>query len=188
MRTAFVLAVAFATAVSVSACRKPATSGATNATATGAASSSDASAATAPSGGGGALANSDMPHRKPGLWKMHMVNSAMPRPVDYAECVGPETDKVDWTGRAADHHCNPNFSRGLDGSIHGTATCSMGRGMSMAMEVRVAGDFGNHYTVHIDNTMSGAPLAQLNGKHSMDIDAVWSGPCTPGSHGMQAGQ
>ncbi len=188
MRTAFVLAVAFATAVSVCACRKPATSGASNATATGAASSSDVAAPTAASGGGGALAASDMPHRREGLWKMHMVNSTMTRPVDYAECVGPNTDKADWVGRSNEHHCNPNFSRGLDGSIHGTATCSMQRGMSMAMEVRISGDYSNHYTVHIDDTMSGAPLAQLNGKHSMDIDAVWSGPCAPGSHGMQAGQ
>ena len=51
----------------------------------------------------------------------------------------------------------------------------------MAMDVRASGDYDSHYAVHIDNTTSGAPLAQLNGKHSMDIDSVWSGPCTPGA-------
>jgi Protein of unknown function (DUF3617) len=181
MRTALVMTAALAAMACLSACQKPAANSAAANSATGGSTST----ASASSGSTGNLSPGDMPHAKPGMWKMTMTNSMMPKPIEYSHCVTPEeASKTDWTGKGHDSHCStPNLSRGLDGSIHGSATCNMDHGVQMAMDMKVSGDYNSHYTVHMDQTVSGAPMAQLNGKHTMDIDATYMGDCKAGDKG-----
>lgn len=182
MRTAFVLTAAAAAALSLSACQKPAANNA----AANTASAAGATPAAAPAGVGETPITMDqMPHRKAGLWKIHTTISDIGRGMDDTQCVGSDTDKIDWSDKKqmGNHNCNPTFGRSLDGSYHGTATCTIEGSVKMAMDIRAAGDFDSHYHVHVENTVSGAPIAQLNGKHVSDMDAVYAGPCTPSTHG-----
>ncbi|HEY3812539.1 MAG TPA: DUF3617 family protein [Caulobacteraceae bacterium] len=179
MRTALVLTAAALAALSLAACqKKPAAGNAASNTAAGGASTTAAAPSAAPSGGNASLTAADLPRAKPGLWKVKFTNSMLPRPIEYSNCVKAEDTKIDWSGKGGARHCEPsNLSRGLDGSIHGSATCAI-EGAQVAMEMRASGDYQSHYAVHIDQTVTGAPMAQFNGKHTMDIDAVYAGPCT----------
>ncbi|HWE46698.1 MAG TPA: DUF3617 family protein [Caulobacteraceae bacterium] len=181
MRTALVVTAAIAATVSLAACQKPAANtAASNATAVGGAATSAASTAT----GGESMNPADLPRAKPGLWKMKMTNSMMPRPIEFENCITPEDNKVDWSGQQKKNNCTaPDIARGFDGSIHGSATCTMDRGMTMAMQFRMSGDYQSHYNMHMDEDVSGAPMAQLNGKHTMDVEATYAGACMPGQHG-----
>ena len=179
MRIAFVATAALAAAVCLSACHKKTDAAAGNAAAGGDASAASASSSSGPAGD---LTAANMPHRKLGLWKIHMSGTGFPT-MDTSQCVGPNTDK-DMSAfaakGAANRDCTSHYSRGLDGTISGETTCAT-HGISTTMKTTITGDFGSHYHMHMESTTTGGPATgPMSGTRVMDGDVTWSGPCTPG--------
>ena len=70
-----------------------------------------------------------------------------------------------------------DISRNLDGSYSITSVCDAGPGGKITSQGTLTGDFTSKYHVHSDVDEEGAMMADMNGHHTSDVDAVWSGPC-----------
>jgi hypothetical protein len=177
MRIMVMAGLAGLAAVSLAACNKAGS-------ASGGASSASAGAAPAASG---PLTPDHIPHRKPGLWKQTMaMDGQPPGPGGMQICVDDASEAR--TSVAAQHipgaHCTPpQFSRNLDGSVSFTDSCDMGANGKEQSTGVLKGDFSSGYTVTVNYTMSGTPIASMNGAHTMVMTGVWTGPCAPGQVG-----
>lgn len=76
-----------------------------------------------------------------------------------------------------------NVSRNPDGSWTIDSTCTMGHGLTTTNHVVVTGDFNSKFRAVVDSTMSGSPIAAVNGTHQSVIASTWLGPCKPGQKG-----
>jgi hypothetical protein len=174
MPRALVLTAACA-ALALCACQKK------DANAPASAASGTAAPAAAPT----PVAAGDMPHARPGLWKMAETMDGG-RHVDVQMCIDEKSaaDMAALAGNAAkDNKCHHAVSRGADGSINISGACDMGQYGKSTTNGVMRGDFNSHYTVHMDNTMSGSQIPAMNRAHTVDIDAQWTGPCAPGQKG-----
>jgi len=175
MRILIATALAGVALVSLAACNKPAGGNSTAAATAGGA---------APAAG--PLSVDQMPHRKPGLWKQTMVMDGAPSVGAIQLCVdeASETKMNIASQNVAGAKCDkPQFTRALDGSIAFSNSCDMGADGKMQTSGTIKGDFNSGYVATIATTTSGAPIAQMNGAHTMVINATWTGPCAPGQTG-----
>lgn len=166
-------------ALSLAACNKAGSAGG------GAASS--AAAGAGPAAPPGPLTPDQIPHRKPGLWKLTMsMDGAQPGPGGMQVCVDAASEARE--SFAAQHMPNarcdtPQFTRNLDGSLSFTGGCNMGPNGKVQSTGVVTGDFNSSYTSTIKSVTSGGPMADMNGNHTMVVTATWTGPCAPGQVG-----
>jgi len=161
--------------ISLAACNKPA---AGNSSATAAASSAAPAA--------GPMTADQMPQRKAGLWKQTMSMDGGPTNGAIQLCVDAASEaKMNITAQnIAGAKCDkPQFTRALDGSIAFSNSCDMGSNGKMQTSGTIKGDFNSSYVATIATTTSGSPMAQMNGAHTMVINATWTGPCAPGQTG-----
>lgn len=174
MRSTIVILAAGAAALALAGCQKKDAAGASQAS---------AAASAAPATGASPLAS--LPHRKAGLWQMHQSVSGIDRVMTSEICIDDATEaKMSmWSAGASQNCSTQNVSRGLDGSIKIASTCKMGSGGTISTVATVSGDYSSHYRVHADSTTTGAAVPQMNGQHTMIIDAQWTGPCPPGQVG-----
>jgi hypothetical protein len=180
MRTVLVLSVA-AAALALCACQKhQGGNAAANTTA-----STDAAAGPQAQATSGPMNVNDMPRRRAGLWKVSTTMDGK-HAFEDSQCVGPDTDahnNASFAGKMGEHGCTPTFSRGIDGAIHFSGSCDMGKIGHMTSNGVVKGDFNSRYNVHVETAITGSPIAAANTSHVMEMEAVWSGPCTPGEGG-----
>jgi len=174
MRILIATGLAGVALISLAACNKPAAGNSTAAAAGGAAPAA------------GPLSVDQVPQRKPGLWKQTMsmdggsTNGAIQLCVDAASEAKMNIAAQNIAGAKCD---KPQFTRALDGSIAFSNSCDMGSNGKMQTSGTIKGDFNSSYVATIATTTSGSSIAQMNGAHTMVIDATWTGPCAPGQTG-----
>ena len=174
MRSLIATGLAGVALVSLAACNKPAAGNSATAAAGGAAPAA------------GPLSIGQIPQRKPGLWKQTMVMDGAPTAGAIQLCVDAASEaKMNIAAQnIAGAKCDkPRFTRALDGSIAFSNSCDMGASGKMQTSGTIKGDFNSGYVATIATTTSGASLAQMNGAHTMVINATWTGPCAPGQTG-----
>jgi hypothetical protein len=174
MRILIATGLAGVALVSLAACNKPA-----------AGNSATAAGGAAPAAG--PLSIDQMPQRKPGLWKQTMVMDGAPSGAGAIQlCVDAASEaKMNIAAQnIAGAKCDkPRFTRALDGSIAFSNSCDMGSNGKMQTSGTIKGDFNSGYVATVATTTSGSPMAQMNGAHTMVINATWTGPCAPGQTG-----
>ncbi len=176
MRSTLVILAAALAATALTGCQKK--------DAASQASASGAAPATAT--GGGTVTLNDIPHRKSGLWEQSMTMSAINRTVSTQTCVdeASEAKTSFWSQNKVNDDCSvAKVDHGLDGSWNVESTCKMKDGTTVSSQAKASGDFSSHYTVHVASTVSGAPMAAMNGQHTYDLEAKWVGPCPAGMTG-----
>ena len=179
MRVPIAAVLAGVALVALAACKKPAPANAAAASAAPAASTTTAS---------GPLTASQMPHRKPGLWRQVMtMDGASPSGPGMQLCID-EASEAKMSAFAqrmpGAGHCPPaQFTRNLDGTVSFSESCDTGANGKTSTTGVIKGDFNSGYTETMDTQYSGSPVAQLNGAHKMIITATWLGPCAPGQKG-----
>jgi hypothetical protein len=123
----------------------------------------------------------DAPRRKPGLWKQSMLIQEGDSIQNVPICLDAASDaKLSWWGRPGSDCSTSQVSRQPDGSWKFQSTCALPQGGQVVTEGRAVGDFTRSYQVVADSRVTGAPNDNLNGSHSVTIDAVWQGDCPKG--------
>jgi hypothetical protein len=160
-------------ALALSACHKP-----SPATTANPAASAPASTATP------AASASAFPARKAGFWVETMTRDGKSGPMggSIKMCIDAATDaKLSGVGhqmgKSACHQ--QSITRGLDGSYHFATTCTVGAAGTIVSNGSATGDFSSKYVIHDESTVSGAPIAAMNGRHVTEITATYQGACPP---------
>lgn len=125
-----------------------------------------------------------LPHQKAGLWQQVVTMGG--RDISDQVCLDTATEaKFSSFGPSmAQRTCQSrNVSHNLDGSWTITSSCTMGHGLTATSHVVVTGDFSSKFRAVVDSTMSGSPIAAMNGTHQTVIASTWLGPCKPGQKG-----
>jgi hypothetical protein len=128
-----------------------------------------------------------IPQRKPGLWKQTMVLDGAPSGGGEIQlCVDAASEaKMNIAAQniIGAKCATPQLSRAADGSIDFSNSCDMGVKGKIQTTGTIKGDFNSSYVATVAITTTGAPYAQMNGAHTTVITATWTGPCAPGQTG-----
>jgi|HubBroStandDraft_1064217.scaffolds.fasta_scaffold142324_1 hypothetical protein len=171
MRVSIAVALTGVALIALAACNKPAPGAATT-------------TAAAP----GPISVSQIPHRKPGLWRQTMTMDGATLPGPGMQLCVDEASEAKMSAFAqrmpGGVTCPPGqFTRDLDGSVKFSMSCDMGAKGKAATTGVIKGDLNSGYTEDMDTQYSGSPVAAVNGDHKMTITATWLGPCAPGQRG-----
>ena len=171
MRVSIAVALTGVALIALAACNKPAPGAATT-------------TAAAP----GPISVSQIPHRKPGLWRQTMTMDGATLPGPGMQLCVDEASEAKMSAFAqrmpGGVTCPPGqFTRDLDGSVKFSMSCDMGAKGKAATTGVIKGDLNSGYTEDMDTQYSGSPVAAVNGDHKMTITATWTGPCAPGQKG-----
>jgi hypothetical protein len=129
---------------------------------------------------GGAGSTAAAPARKAGLWEQVLTRDGRPGRLGVLTlCVDAATDhEMGVFGRhVGSGDCDRAVTRDGAGIYHFTTTCTLSNGAVVRSMGTAVGDFGSGYKVHSEVTVSGAPIAPLNGMHVIDIAGRYEGPC-----------
>jgi hypothetical protein len=110
-----------------------------------------------------------------------------PRRAQIQVCLDGANDDRLWLfagGLRADR-CNHDVRRGVDGVYHFASSCRLGPSAVLTSSGVASGDFSSAYEVHSVLAVSGAPFAELDGRHRIEVVGRYRGPCPAG---MAAGQ
>jgi hypothetical protein len=161
-------------ALALSGCHKPSASN----------TASPAAAPFAAATGTPAGSATALPTRKAGFWVETMTRDGKFGPMggSVKMCIDAATDAKFSTfgrqmGKSACHQ--QSITRGLDGSYHFATTCTIGAAGTLVSNGTATGDFSSKYVIHDESTISGAPVAEMNGRHVTEITATYQGPCPP---------
>lgn len=129
-----------------------------------------------------AAATVEVPKRKPGLWKQTMLVEGLDVLQTTQVCLDEASDaKLAWWGQQGfKQACSKNeIVRQPDGSWKFSSVCE-GAGVKTTNDGAVVGDFSSRYQLRAESTTTGAPVPQMNGSHTVTIDAEWVGDCPAG--------
>jgi hypothetical protein len=118
------------------------------------------------------------PERKAGLWEQTMSSDRINQTTRV--CLDKSVqDKLSWTGQQAGKSgCEKSsVTPRVGGGWEFNSVCDLGAGGRVVSHGVACGDFGDHYSVEIDSTTTGAAMPQANGDHKMKLEASWKGPC-----------
>jgi hypothetical protein len=76
-------------------------------------------------------------------------------------------------------------TRDGDGGYHFSSACDLGPGGHVVTQGELTGDLASRYRVRSQTDTTGAVLASMNGRHTIDLEASYLGSC-PG--GMKPGE
>lgn len=122
-----------------------------------------------------ALADTPVPHEKPGLWETTMTVAG--RPFTSQSCVTLESEaKLSiFSSQLRRSKCSANsIAHNMDGSWISTTTCKDPTG-THTTHAHVSGDFNSRVTMVMTREGSSAPETNLT--------MTWKGPCKPGMKG-----
>ena len=129
----------------------------------------------------------DLPHQKVGLWQQTMSQDGRPLAgTSLEECLDAAVEnKISVFGQQTRVKLCPSqkISHNADGSWSIDATCKIRGGMKTKAHTIVSGDFNSKIMLTSYNEINGAPLASMNGKHTVVITSTWIGPCQAGQRG-----
>ena len=124
-----------------------------------------------------ALANTPMPHQKPGLWEKSMT-TMMGHPYTTQSCVTEESEaKMSvFSSQLRQKNCSSSsVTRNVDGSWTSTSTCKIGPGTARTTHAHVTGDLNSKYTMVL--------ISDGSTKPEMTMTMTWMGSCKPGMRG-----
>ena len=123
-----------------------------------------------------------LPAPKAGLWRETLTRDGHP-----VSLIGEMRACLDADARARLTALGGRASRGLcqdravtrdsDGAYHFGSTCAIGPAGRMTTQGMVTGDLASRYRVHTESETFGASVASLNGRHVIDVEADYLGPC-----------
>lgn len=122
----------------------------------------------------------ETPSRRPGLWSQTTNVEGIGSIPAIALCLDEATDKKIswWAQQGTRAGCTKNdITKKPDGSWAFSSSCQTEGGIHTATTGVATGDFKTAYKVEATSTTEGAPLPEMNGSHSVIIDAKWDGPC-----------
>ena len=173
MRTTQIAAPIVLAALSLAACNKQAAPA--------------AKAPAAPAASSGVTASVEAPTRKAGLWEQTMMRDGKPAmgPMGgkVSLCLDAEIGaKMHVFGRQMGRGMcqQQSLTRNLDGSYAFASSCDFPGGGKAVSKGTANGDFNSRYVVRSDSDVTGAPFERMNGDHTMEMTAVWKGPCPAG--------
>jgi hypothetical protein len=125
------------------------------------------------------IAADDIPHRKPGLWRMENIMQGEPSPAGAIEmCIDEKTDDImrQNVGENGPKCEKPSFARDGD-KYRISSTCKLDKSVTKTEGV-FTGSFDSAYRgeLHITYTPPIHNLAAAD----MVLEAKWLGPCKPG--------
>lgn len=124
----------------------------------------------------------EVPKRKPGLWKQTLLVEGVDELQTVQLCLDEASDpKLAWWGQQGfKQACSKNdISRQPDGSWKFSSVCEVG-GVKTTNDGAAVGDFNARYQLRADSTTTGSAIPQMNGSHTITIDAEWLGECPAG--------
>lgn len=126
-----------------------------------------------------------LPAPKAGLWRETILRDRHPMSIigDLRACLDADARSrlSAMSGQADKAVCQgPRVSRDKDGGYHFNDACDLGPGGRMVTQGELTGDLSSRYRVHSEIDTSGAGLASLNGRHVIDMEADFLGPCPTG--------
>ena len=87
-----------------------------------------------------------------------------------------------WGAQATKDLCGGNTMTPLPGGGWSfSSTCDMGTGGKTTTSGTATGDFNVKYLVQAKSVTEGAAAPQMNGPHTVNIEAAWQGPCPAGT-------
>jgi hypothetical protein len=124
---------------------------------------------------GPSLADTPVPHQKPGLWESSMT--MMGKNFTTESCVTPESEaKMSiFSSQIRKSNCSSNtVTHNMDGSWTSTSTCKFGD-KERTSHARVTGDFNSKVTMVLYRDDNNTP--------ETTITMTWNGACKPGMKG-----
>ncbi len=121
------------------------------------------------------------PTRRAGLWEQRLSTEGMVQVTRI--CIDDALDaRLSWWSQQATHEaCEKNLvSRRTDGNWQFSSVCDMGTGGKTTSSGVASGDFASRYVITGESSTVGAAAPQMNGIRSVNIEAVWQGPCPEG--------
>jgi hypothetical protein len=123
-----------------------------------------------------------LPTPKPGLWRESLSRDGRSLDLigDVRACLDADArSRLSALGGRADKAmCQEQaVTHDPDGGYRFSSTCDMGPGGHVVTRGLLTGDLASRYRVHSQTDTSGASLASMNGRHVIDIEADYLGPC-----------
>jgi hypothetical protein len=130
----------------------------------------------------------ELPQRKPGLWRqtMELAGTNKKLPTIQACTDAASEAKLNLLGqhKSKDLCQQQDFTRNLDGSIGFKVSCDTGPRVGTTVSTGlITGDFTSRYQVAMVSKTTGAPLPEMNTERKMTMTAIWIGPCAAGQRG-----
>ena len=124
----------------------------------------------------------DGPSRRSGLWEQKVFRDGQRAHGVVRVCLGAPSQDHPWLFAqdiGADR-CHRSMARGADGAYHFASVCRFGQNAVLTSAGVASGDFSTSYEVRSVLTVSGAPLAELDGRHALRVVGRYRGACPPG--------
>jgi hypothetical protein len=123
-----------------------------------------------------------LPAPKAGLWRETLTRDGHPMSLigEMRACLDADARArlTAWGGRAGQGLCQDRaVTRDGDGAYHFSSTCQTGPGGRVTTQGLVTGDFASRYRVHTQSDTTGASVGAMNGRHVMEVEADYLGPC-----------
>lgn len=122
------------------------------------------------------------PSRRSGLWEQKVFRDGRRAQAVVRVCLGATSGGRPWlfgqdigAGR-----CQRSMERGSDGAYHFASVCRFGQNAVLTSAGVARGDFSTSYEVKSVLTVTGAPLAELDGRHDLLVEGRYRGACPPG--------
>ncbi|HEY1926045.1 MAG TPA: DUF3617 family protein [Caulobacteraceae bacterium] len=122
------------------------------------------------------------PSRRAGLWEQKMFSDGRRAHGVVRVCLGAASQESPWlfaqdigAGR-----CHRSMARAPDGAYRFASVCKFGQSAVFTSTGVARGDFSTSYDVQSVVTVTGAPLAEFDGKHDLRVEGRYRGACPPG--------
>jgi hypothetical protein len=122
------------------------------------------------------------PSRRSGLWEQRLFRDGGHAHGVVRVCLGEPTQARPWlfAQDVGGDKCRRSLARGADGAYHFASVCRLGSQAVVTSSGVARGDFSTSYEVQSVLTVTGAPLAELDGRHDLRIEGRYRGACPPG--------
>lgn len=125
------------------------------------------------------------PDRLAGLWEQVMTRDGALPPLfgKVRLCLDKATEarQSPFGARLRGRACpERSVTRAADGAYLFSSRCDLGQAGVTTASGRLVRPSATAYEAHEESVTSGAAMERLNGRHVVDIKAVWLGPCPAG--------
>ena len=126
-----------------------------------------------------------LPSPKAGLWRETLMRDGHGLALvgDLRACLDSDARKrLSMLGDKAEKGMckDRTVTRDADGGYHFSSSCDMGPAGHVTTQGELTGDLASRYRVHTQSDTTGASFNTMNGRHVVDIEARYLGPCPAG--------
>ena len=122
------------------------------------------------------------PSRRAGLWEQKVFRDGGSKHGVVRVCLGAGSQDRPWlfAQDIGDRRCHRSMARDPDGAYRFASICRFGQSAVLTSAGIARGDFSTSYEVRSVLTVTGAPLAELDGRHDLRVEGRYQGACPPG--------